>query len=177
MPCVSHWFDLDYSSPGCTGSTAPMPCIQTHHIAARLLVVRLHWLSLCTRTPRLATRLLVARCTGSTAPIPCIRTRRLAAQLLVGRSHWLSPCAWSLPLAARLCCRSTCCPVALALHQPCRALRLLVSRQHRLYFEYAACHRDIVFRLHRVNHSSRLVFQTNRERQSRPQQLVRINFD
>jgi hypothetical protein len=37
------------------------------------------------------------------------------------------------------------------------------------------CRHDVVFRSHRVDHSSRLVFRTSRERQSRPQQLVRIN--
>jgi hypothetical protein len=42
----------------------------------------------------------------------------------------------------------------LALLQPRRALRLLVSRQHWLYFEYAARRRDVVFRSHRVDHSS-----------------------
>jgi hypothetical protein len=36
---------------------------------------------------------------------------------------------------------------------------------------------DVVFRSHRVDHSSRLVFQTSRERQSRSQQLVGINSD
>jgi hypothetical protein len=72
---------------------------------------------------------------------------------------------------------STCCLVALALPQPRRASRLLVSWQHRLYFEYATRHCDIVFRSHRVDHSSRLAFQTSRERQSHPQQLVGINYD
>jgi hypothetical protein len=75
------------------------------------------------------------------------------------------------------CRHSTCCPVALALLQPRRTSRLLVSRQHRLYFEYATRRRDIVFRSHRVDHSSRLVFQTSRERQSHPQQLVGINSE
>jgi hypothetical protein len=36
---------------------------------------------------------------------------------------------------------------------------------------------DVVFRSHRVDHSSRLIFQSSRERQSRPQQLVGINYD
>jgi hypothetical protein len=36
-------------------------------------------------------------------------------------------------------------------------LRLLVSRPHRLYFQYAAHHRNIVFWSHHVDHSSRLV--------------------
>jgi hypothetical protein len=52
----------------------------------------------------------------------------------------------------------TCCLVALALLQPRRASRLLVSRQHRLYFEYVAHRRGIVFRPHRVDHSSLLSF-------------------
>jgi hypothetical protein len=34
MPCVSHWFDLDYSSSGCTGSIAPMSCIRTCRLDA-----------------------------------------------------------------------------------------------------------------------------------------------
>jgi hypothetical protein len=50
-------------------------------------------------------------------------------------------------------------------------------RPHWLFFEYAARRRDVVFRSHRVNHSSRLVFQTSQERQSHPQQLVGINSD
>jgi hypothetical protein len=63
----------------------------------------------------------------------------------------------------------------LALLQPHLALRVLVSRQHWLYFEYSARCRDVAFQSHRFDHSSRLVFQTSRQRQSRPQQLVRIN--
>jgi hypothetical protein len=55
--------------------------------------------------------------------------------------------------------------VTLALLHPRRASRLLVSRQHWFYFEYAACRRDVVFRSCRVDHSSRLVFQTSQERQ------------
>jgi hypothetical protein len=42
----------------------------------------------------------------------------------------------------------------LALLQPRRAWWLLVSWQHWLYFEYAACRHDVVFRSHRVDHSS-----------------------
>jgi hypothetical protein len=45
----------------CTGSTAPMPCIQTRHLDARLLVGRSQWLSQCVRSLLLATRLLVVR--------------------------------------------------------------------------------------------------------------------
>jgi hypothetical protein len=61
--------------------------------------------------------------------------------------------------------------------QPHRARRLLFSRKHWLYFKYAARRHYVVFRSHRVDHSSRLVFQTRRERQSCPQQLVGINSD
>jgi hypothetical protein len=61
--------------------------------------------------------------------------------------------------------------------QPRRASRLLVSRQNWLYFEYAARRHDVIFRSHRIDHSSRLVSQSSRERQSRPQQLVGINSD
>jgi hypothetical protein len=42
----------------------------------------------------------------------------------------------------------------LALLQPHHASRLLVSWQHWLYFEYATRRRDIVFRSHRIDHSS-----------------------
>jgi hypothetical protein len=65
----------------------------------------------------------------------------------------------------------------LALLQPRRGARLLALRQHWLYFEYVTRRHDVVFWSHRVDHSSRLVFQTSRERQSRPQQLVGINSD
>jgi hypothetical protein len=47
--------------PDCTGSTAPMPCIRTRRLTARLLVGRSHWLSSCARSLRLAARLLVVR--------------------------------------------------------------------------------------------------------------------
>jgi hypothetical protein len=50
-------------------------------------------------------------------------------------------------------------------------------RQHWLYFEYAARRHDVVFRSHHVDHSSQLIFQTSREQQSRPQQLIGINSD
>jgi hypothetical protein len=43
--------------PDCTGSTTPMPCIRTRRLAARHLVGRLHWLSSCVRSLRLAARL------------------------------------------------------------------------------------------------------------------------
>jgi hypothetical protein len=55
--------------------------------------------------------------------------------------------------------------------------RNFLLRQHWLYFEYAARRHEVVFRSHRVDHSSRLVFRTSRERQSRPQHLVGVNSD
>jgi hypothetical protein len=47
--------------PDCTSSTAPMSCIRTRSLAARLLVGRSHWLSPCIRSLCLAARLLVIR--------------------------------------------------------------------------------------------------------------------
>jgi hypothetical protein len=62
-------------------------------------------------------------------------------------------------------CRLLCAPrlrlaATLALLQPRRAWRLLVSRQHWLYFEYTTHRHDVVFQLHRVDHSSRLIWRT-----------------
>jgi hypothetical protein len=77
--CYDYAVRRDYSSPGhtsststtlcaattrrpdSTGSTAPMLCIQTRCLDARLLVGRSHWLSPCTRSLRPAARLLVVR--------------------------------------------------------------------------------------------------------------------
>jgi hypothetical protein len=51
-------------------------------------------LAVCSVTPpRVSTtRRPTPDCTGSTAPTPCTRTRRLAARLLIGRLHWLPLC-------------------------------------------------------------------------------------
>jgi hypothetical protein len=70
-----------------------------------------------------------------------------------------SSCGHTGSTSATPCVVTTCLAATLALHQLRRALpqrRLLVAS---------------------LDHSSRLVFQTSRERQSRPQQLVRINSD
>jgi hypothetical protein len=40
--------------PDCTGPTAPMPCIRTRRLDARLLVSRSHWLLPCARSFRCA---------------------------------------------------------------------------------------------------------------------------
>jgi hypothetical protein len=56
--------------------------------------------------------------------------------------------------AARHAARRRLLRVAQSRRRLRRASRLLVSRQHWLYFEYTArCH-DVVFRSHRVDHSS-----------------------
>jgi hypothetical protein len=88
--------------PDCTGSTAPMSCIRTRRLAARLLIGWSHWLSSCVRSLRLAARLLIIRialallclcrasgCLGTsrgssstTSPTPCVRVRRHIARLV-----------------------------------------------------------------------------------------------
>jgi hypothetical protein len=47
--------------PDCTGSTAPMSCIRTRRLTARLLVGPSHWLSSCVRPLRLVARLLIVQ--------------------------------------------------------------------------------------------------------------------
>jgi hypothetical protein len=157
----------------------------TRH-AARRRLLRLHRVSGClsmllgSSRGSSSTILPHAGSLLTTSPVSCTWMRRLAALLLIGRLHWLSPCAPSLCLPARLLRARTPrfrLAVALALLQPHRVSQLLVSRQHRLYFEYVVRRHDIVFRSHRVYHSSRLVFQTSRERQSHPQQIIGINSD
>jgi hypothetical protein len=104
--------------PDCTGSTAPMSCIRTHHLAGRLSH-RLATLALAMR-PVTTSRGATTRrpdCAGSTAPMPCMWTRYVASRLLVGRPHWLSSCVRSLRLAARLLVVRIAPPL---LHQ-CRA--------------------------------------------------------
>jgi hypothetical protein len=59
----------------------------------------------------------------------------------------------------------------------CSVRRDFIPRQHWLCINYAARRRDVVFPSHCVDHSSRLIFQISRERQSRPQKLVGINSD
>jgi hypothetical protein len=100
---------------------------------------------------------------------------RLVAPLVVDYFTYATRPGASARRAARHAALRRLLPVSrlplvatLALLQPRRVSRLFVLRQHWLYFEYAARRRDVVFRLHRVDHSSRLVFQTSRERQSRP---------
>jgi hypothetical protein len=91
--CPAAWIYLnfavrrDYSSSGCTGPTAPMTCIRTRRLAARLLVSRSHWLSSCARSLRLVARLHY-RLTCCPVALALLQQRR-APRLLVSRSHRL----------------------------------------------------------------------------------------
>jgi hypothetical protein len=149
-------------------------------LAARRRLLRLHHASGCLGTSRGSSR----RLSSTTSPTPCIRmprnVARLISPLVVDYFGYVArPGASARRAARRRLLRAPRLPLAatLALLQTRRASRLLVLRQHWLYFEYATRRRDVVFQSHRVDHSSRLVFQTSRERQSRPQQLVGINSD
>jgi hypothetical protein len=53
--------DVTTHHPTCTGPIAPMSCIRTRRLAARLLVGQSHWLSLCVWSLHLAARLLMVR--------------------------------------------------------------------------------------------------------------------
>jgi hypothetical protein len=134
------------------------------------------------RRPRRAPRLLVSGRTRSTSTSSCTAATCLRSQRL--HLNYAARPGASARRAARHGVRRRLLrapqlrlAATLALLQPCCASRLLVLRQHWLYFEYAARRHDVVFRSHHVDHSSRLVLQTSRERQSRPQQLVGINSD
>jgi hypothetical protein len=139
---------------------------------ARRRLLRLRRTSGCLGTsPRLS---------STTSPTPRVRVLRhvvrLVMWLVVDYFAYVVRSGASARRAAHhvvrrqlLCAPQLRLAATLALLQPRRALRLLVSRQHRLYFEYAARCRNVVFRSHHVDHSSRLVFQTSRERQSHTQ--------
>jgi hypothetical protein len=121
---------------------------------------------------------------STTSPPPHVRVPRRVARLVIDYFAYAARPGASARRAARhgvhrrlLRVPQLRLAATLALLQPRCASRLLVLRQHWLYFEYAARRHDVVFRSHRVDHSSRLVLQTSRERQSRPQQLVGINSD
>jgi hypothetical protein len=125
-----------------------------------------------------------SRCSSSTSPTPCVWVPRHVAWLVVDFFAYTARPGASARRAARHAARPRLLRVSqlrlaatLDLLQPRRASRLLVSWQHWLYFKYAARRHDVVFRSRRVDHSSQLVFQTSRERQSHPQQLVGINSD
>jgi hypothetical protein len=130
-------------------------------------------------SPRHVAR-LVSRSSSTTLLTSRVRVPRHVARLVVDYFAYVTrPGASARRAARRRLLRAPRLRLAatMALLQPRRASRLLVSRQHWLYFEYASLCRDVVFRLHHIDHSPRLVFQTSQERQSRPQQIVGINSD
>jgi hypothetical protein len=90
---------------------------------------------------------------------------RLVARLIVDYFDYAARPVASARRAARhtarrrlLCASRLRLAAILALLQPRRPSRLLVSRQHWLYINYVAHRRDVVFWSHRIDHSSRLVF-------------------
>jgi hypothetical protein len=188
----------DYSSPA--ARALRQPCR-----APRLLVTRPHMLYVDLVVHREYSSPL-SRLQRSTSTTPGVRVPRHVARLIVDYSasprlvvdySTARPGASARRAAHHVASRAARCRLlhvaqscrrllrvprlrlaaTLALLQPRRGARLLALRQHWLYFEYVTRRHDVVFWSHRVDHSSRLVFQTSRERQSRPQQLVGINSD
>jgi hypothetical protein len=99
-----------------------------------------------------------------------LRLRRAAGCLGTSRgpsrgSSSTTPCATTSSCGHAGSTSATTCVVT-----TCLAAILTLLRVRRVPPQH-------VFRSHRVDHSSRLIFQTSRERQSRPQQLVGINYD
>jgi hypothetical protein len=176
VPLVVDYFDYT-TRPG---ASAHRPARR----ATRRRLLRLRRASGC-----LDTSCGSSRCSSSTTSATphvrvCRHVARLVSPLVVNYFAYAARSGASARRAARHAARRRLLRAlqlrfvaTLALLQPRRASRLFVSRQHWLYFEYAARRRDVIFWSHRVDQSSRLVFQTSRERQSRPQQLVGINFD
>jgi hypothetical protein len=179
---------------GSSSTTSPTPRVQVPRHVPRLItqarcrLLRLRCASGCLGMSRSSSRVSSRRSLSTTSPTPHVRVPRhvvwLISPLVIDYfASAARPGASARRAALHAArCRLLCAPrlplaATLALLQPHRASRLLVSWQPWLYFEYAARCRDVVFRSHRVDHSSRLVFQTSREQQSRPQQLVGINSD
>jgi hypothetical protein len=99
--------------------------------AARRRLLRLCHASGCLGTSRGSSHGLSCRSSSTTSPTPRVRVTRHVARLVT----------------------------RLVVDYFVR--RDFVLQPHWLYFEYAARCRDVVFRSHRVDHSSRLVFQTS----------------
>jgi hypothetical protein len=130
------------------------------HCTARHRLLRLCCVSWCHGTSRGSL--------STSSPTPHVQVPRHVARLAVDYfAYSAHPGASARRVAWHVArCRLLRAPqlrlvATLALLQPRRALRLLVSRQHWLYFEYATRRRDVVFWSHCVDHSSRLVFQTS----------------
>jgi hypothetical protein len=152
--------------------------------ATRRRLLRLRRTSGCLDTSRGSSRGSSRRSSSTTSPTPSVRVprhlarlvTRLVAPLVVDYFAYAACPGASARRAARHAVRLTARRRLLRLRRASGCLgtsrgssRLLVSQQHWLYFEYVAHRRDVVFQSHCVDHSSRLVFQTSRERQSRTQ--------
>jgi hypothetical protein len=126
------------------------------------------------RAARRAARRRLLRLAGSsltTSPTPHVRVPRHVAWLVSPLAVDYFAYAARPGVSARRAARHTArrrllraprlrLAATLALLQPRCASRQLVSRQHWLYINYTTRRRDVVFWSHRVDHSSRLVFQT-----------------
>jgi hypothetical protein len=179
------WLVVDYFTyaarpvPSARRAACRMTRRRLHRLAqARCRLLRLHCASGCLGTSRDSSSTTSPRAGSSstTSPMPRVRVprhvARLVAPLVVDYFAYVVHPGASAHRAARR--------RLLRLRRASGCLgtsRLLVSRQHWLYFKYATRRRDVIFRSHRVDHSCRLVFQTSRERLSHPQQLIRINSD
>jgi hypothetical protein len=179
-PLVVDYFDYA-ARPGASA------CCAARHAArraARHQLHRLHHASGCLGTSHGSSRSSLRRSSSTSSPTPCVRVPRHIVRLVVDYFTYAARPGASARRTARHAAhrRLLRAPrhrlaATLALLQPHLVSRLLVMRQHWLSLEYAAHCRDVVFRSHRVDHSFQLVFQTSREQQSRPQQLVGINSD
>jgi hypothetical protein len=189
------WLVVDYfayavrpgASARCSSSTtSPTPRVRVPRYVARLAVDYFSYAARPSASARRAARRTARRrllrlrrasgCLGTSYGVGA----RLVAPLVVDYFAYAArPGASARRVACRRLLRAPRLRLAdtLALLQPRHASRLLASRQHWFYFEYVAHRCDVIFRSHRVDHSSRLVFQIGREWQSRPRQLVGINSD
>jgi hypothetical protein len=139
---------------------AARPGASTRHAAHRATRRQLHRLrraSECLGTSRSSSCDSSRRSSSTSSPTPCVRVPRHVARLVVDYFAYAVRPGASAHRAARHVarCRLLCAPrlrlaPTLALLHPCRALRLLVSRKHWLYYEYTARCRNIVFRSHHV---------------------------
>jgi hypothetical protein len=144
------------------------------HRTVRRRLLRLRRASRCLGTSRRSSSTTLSR-TGSssstspranssstTSPTPRVRVPRHVARLVVDYfasrrlvvdyfSYAARPGASARHTARHAACRRLLrasrlrLAATLALLQSRRASRLLVSRQHWLYFEYVACRRDVIF--------------------------------
>jgi hypothetical protein len=175
---------------GCTRSTSTLPCAATtrrpvapaaaiyldyaarlgasarrtaRHAARSAARLRL----LCLAQARRRRLLRLRRASG------CLGTSRGSSRGLSRRSSLTTPPRLGSSSTTPCAVTSSCGHAGSTSSTPCVVTTCLAANW--LYFEYGARRHDVVFRSHRVDHSSQLVFQTSQERQSRPQQLVGIN--